>query len=152
MIVVPGKVVHDEVLINDIVGICQQFEVQEFAYDPGAYASQLVWALEYDHGLPMRTIKQNPAELTEPIDGFETWILGTKIRHRGNHCMDWMVRNVQMKSLPSDLKRIVKPGHVKDVRRIDGVAAAIMGMAFILRSDENQCAYDLPEDERVVFI
>lgn len=137
------------------MGYCSVPELQALAFDP-AYASNLAATLEMEHEFPMVKFTQKASYLSEPIEQFEVLILQEKIRHQANPCMDWMVANAHLKSYPSGLCQIVKPGHSRSIQRIDGVDAAVIGLAMYLQQEcieeeEEDSVYTRSEDERGVF-
>lgn len=111
------------------------FDVQGVGYDRWN-ATQLVIDLEAE-GAPMVKVGQGYASMSGPLKELERLVLaGSAVkplfRHGGNQVMRWMVDNLRVTVDPAGN---VKPDKAKSMDKIDGVSAAVTGLAVAMGAD-----------------
>lgn len=116
-----------------------KYSIQELAYDPHR-AEQTTQEIEQGvrfgnrivipgTGVPRFAFKQNIITYAEPTQAFERLVLEGTIIHDGHPVLSWQIGHaVKTKPDNSGNYRIVKPER-HGVKTVDGVQAAIMGLA-----------------------
>ena len=97
---------------------------RQVAADPwnlGAIASRL-----QSGGLQVVGIGQNTGSLSAPSKLLESLVYEKRLRHGGNPVLAWMASNVQ---LFTDSNGNIKPDKGRSTEKIDGIVAAICGLA-----------------------
>lgn len=120
----PGNVIDYAYIRQRINELARRYEIAEVAYDPWN-ATQLSLQLQ-DDGLTMVEMRQGFASMTAPSKELLRLVLAGQIAHGGNPVLRWMADNVTAKSDPAGN---VKPDKGKSTNKIDGIVAAIMGLA-----------------------
>jgi phage terminase large subunit-like protein len=77
-------------------------------------------------GAEMVQFGQGYASMAAPTKEFSVLVTAGKLEHFGNPVMRWMAGNVVVEEDPAGN---VKPHKAKSEDRIDGIVAAIMGLA-----------------------
>jgi len=116
-----------------IVELSQRFNLHKLLYDP-YNAEHLVQQLVEEDGLQAEAFKQTIDNYAEPTAEFERLVASGKLRHPNNPILNWQAGHVQVRTDISGNKRPVKPKE-NDVRKVDGIVAAIMGLAGALKGD-----------------
>lgn len=132
----PGNVIDHRRVRQDIVAVCEQFNVREIGYDPWS-ATESAVALE-DEGLTMVPIRQGYATISEPTKKFVALVQAKQITHDGNAVMEWMIDNLAVSTDPAGN---LKPDKAKARERIDGVAAAVTGLARAMLHTNGESVY-----------
>ncbi|MBB4064734.1 terminase large subunit [Gellertiella hungarica] len=132
----PGNVTDYRVVTDHIRGLCDQFDVQEIAFDP-AYAQAVMGPLT-DDGFPTATMRQGWVTMGPAIKELERAILGRSFRHGGNPVLRWNFSNVVVENDKAGNKSFHK-GKSKD--RIDGAVATAMAVARCAAADVGRSAY-----------
>jgi phage terminase large subunit-like protein len=88
----------------------------------------LTQQIEEEIGIPREAFKQTIANFNPPTQDFERLVISGMLEHNGHPVMTWQIGHVQVKTDANANKRPVKPTP-DDARKIDGVVAAIMGIA-----------------------
>lgn len=134
----PGDVVDYGFIKARFRELAKLFNIQELCYDP-RFAEEVTQSLEQGQvdaqgvqieegtGVPRCAVAQNDAMMGPPTDDFERLVIAGKLHHNGHPVLSWQVGHVKAKKGPSGVKRLLKPA-VNDVRTIDGLAAAVMGL------------------------
>lgn len=136
---IPGPVIDQDVIKEDILAACREFDVQNLAYDP-FQASKLIKELT-DLNVPCIEVGQTFKNLSEPMKLLEKDIITQAILHDGNAAMKWMISNVVEKR---DGKDNVQPAKEIESKKIDGPVALIMGLAVAQRDIvAGRSAYDV---------
>ena len=125
---IDGPVVPRDTVREWVVDKCAHNDVRKIGTDPW-HAKQLTAELE-DLGLPILSVSQSSAMLTDPIKQVEGYIVLGNITHRGYRIMSWMMSNVVALTRPSGGISLIKPNG-EDHRKIDGIAAMITGFAAV---------------------
>ena len=71
--------------------------------------------------------------MNAPTKAFEALVIGKKLIHGGNPVLRWMAGNVAVLTDPAGN---LKPAKDKSTEKIDGIVAAIMGLAMATGEDE----------------
>lgn len=123
----PGNVIDYSWVKNRMGELVEQFQIQEFAYDP-YNAEQVTQEIEDQVGIERILFPQTIVNYAEPSREFERLVISKRIAHDGNPILSWMIGNVAVKS---DVNRNIRPVKPEegDSRKIDGVTATIMGLA-----------------------
>lgn len=141
----PGNVTDYDFIKAQINRDCEDFLVQEIAYDRWN-AQQLVNDLLND-GAPMITMGQGFASMSAPTKDLQRLIkIGSKvddqglpvrpmIRHGGNPLMRWEIDNF---AIAMDPAGNVKPDKANAGDKIDGVVALIMALARAIANQPEQ--------------
>ncbi len=121
-----GNTADFPLIRNEIVALSERYSILQLNYDP-RFAEVLALQLQDEHGIHVCSFQQSAQKLNEPSRSFEKLILDRRVRHPGNLVMGWQVGNLTWREygqlrLPSKPKR-------NPLARIDGPAAAIMGLA-----------------------
>lgn len=132
----PGNIVDYRQVRREIVAACESLNVKEIGYDPWS-ATESAVALE-DEGLIMVPIRQGYATISEPTKRFVSLVQAKHVEHDGNPVMEWMIDNFAIETDPAGN---IKPSKRKARERIDGVAAAITGLARVMVSSGAVSAY-----------
>lgn len=125
--VTPGNVCDYTFITRRLVELKERFDIRELAFDP-YNAEQLTQELESEHDLKRIAFPQTIQHFTEPTKEFERLILSRGLRHNGNPILTWQAGNVSVRTDANGNIRPVKPPQ-GDPRKIDGIVAAIMGLA-----------------------
>lgn len=88
-------------------------------------AAQFIQECQHQ-GLTVVGFGQGFAGISSPTKGFETAVLGGKLRHDGNPLLRWCVSNVMIETDPAGN---VKPSKKKSTEKIDCAVASIMAVA-----------------------
>lgn len=123
----PGNVCDYAFIEKRIAELAKLFDVREIAYDP-YNAEQTTQRIEEQTGIPRVAFPQTIANFAAPTSELERLILSQKFHHNSHPVMTWQAGNVSVKSDANGNKRPVKP-KPNDSRKIDGIVAAIMGLA-----------------------
>lgn len=129
----PGNVVDYREIMEVLRWAKQRFNLRSVAYDPwnGTH-----FALQcQDEGFTMLEFAQSWRNLADPTSEFEKLINSTKLHHNRHPVLDWQAGNVAIKRNLDGLIRPFKPAS-DDAKKIDGIAASIMGLAQALRPDD----------------
>jgi phage terminase large subunit-like protein len=142
MVATDGDMVDYEFIEDRILQVCKEFDVKSIAFDPHN-ANYLVTRLMKHIHLEEIMIEfgQTVLNMSEPMKELEARVKSRQYWHDGNSCLTWMMGNVTARH---DAKGNVYPRKENDNDkrcRIDGVVAAIMGMARWLDEPEEN-AYE----------
>lgn len=88
-------------------------------------AAQFIQECQHQ-GLSVVGFGQGFAGISSPTKGFESAVLGGKLRHDGNPLLRWCVSNVMIESDPAGN---IKPSKKKSTEKIDCAVASIMAVA-----------------------
>lgn len=125
-----GNQIDEQLILREIVDICQPFKVSEFAVDP-ANAVRYTQALT-GLGFKVVQVRQGWVTLNEPAKYLSTLVGNSaipgrpRIRHNGHPVMRWMVGNSELEVGKHDTWTLIKP---RGSAKIDGVAALLTAMA-----------------------
>ena len=130
----PGNVVDYREIMTVLRWAKEKFNLRRVAYDP---YNATHFALEaQDEGFEMLEFGQTWRNLADPTSEFEKLVTSANIHHNRHPVLEWQAGNVAIKRNLDGLIRPVKPG-ADDAKKIDGIVAAIMGLAQALRPDDS---------------
>ncbi len=128
----PGNVCDYGFIEKRILEISQQFDLRKYAFDP-YNAEATTQRLEDQHDIKRIAFQQTIKNFAEPTSEFERLVLSQKLVHNGHPILAWQAGNVNVRTDANNNRRPVKPQR-GDTRTIDGIVAAIMGLAQALQS------------------
>lgn len=114
-----------------IIDLCEEFNVQEIAFDP--HMARQVQPKILEMGLPAVDFRQVPSLMMPAIKELERAILGGEFHHGANPVLRHCFANVVVKR--NDLGHVVKFTKSRKWLSIDGAVAAAMAVA---RASANQ--------------
>lgn len=131
--VTPGNVTDYEFIERDIKKDCEQFDVQEIAFDR-FNSSQLVTNLLKEE-IEMVAFGQGYVSMSAPIKELERLYMQHRVAHGGHKVLRWMFSNVVAET---DAAENVKFDKEKSTQKIDGMQALAMaiGRAIAPREEE----------------
>jgi phage terminase large subunit-like protein len=133
-----GDVVDYDVILEHLLALQKVYDLREVAIDPWNASYFAKRAMEA--GLPIVEFGQSLRNMSEPSTEFERRLVAGLVRHPGNPVFDWQAGNVSIKRNPDGLIKPVKP---KDARKIDLIAATIMGLGRALAAPKDtQSVYE----------
>lgn len=130
--VTEGDITDFDIVADDLRSLCQQFDVQEIAFDPALsmyFAGKLI-----EEGLPLVEITQRAMFFTPALIQVENLVLEKKMRHDGNPVMGWMVSNLVVKV--SKFNELMSPTKERPENKIDGPIAMLMALGRALSTVE----------------
>ncbi|AWW32164.1 terminase large subunit [Echinicola strongylocentroti] len=122
-----GNVTDYRKIKQDIMDLCERFNVEKIAFDRWN-SSQLIIELT-EEGLEMYPYGQGFASMSQPTKTLETWIMSQDIVHDSNPVTRWMLGNVE---LMRDAAGNIKPDKAKSQEKIDGIVSIIMAIGVML--------------------
>ena len=125
LIATPGAVVDQEFIRAEVNRLAGMFDLRELAYDRWG-ATALATRLVEEDGRTLAEFGQGYKSMSEPAKDFEARIVAGKLKHDGNPVLRWCVSNVSVRSDPAGN---IKPDKETSTGKIDGVVAAVMGLA-----------------------
>lgn len=123
----PGNTTDFDQIENDIRQIGENFDIQAIGFDPHLM-HQMAQHLIQD-GIDCVEVRQGMLTLAAPTMEFQRKVLARELVHGGHEVMGWHVANVVVQP---DSAGNIKPHKGKSVNKIDGVAAAINGLAIAM--------------------
>lgn len=122
--VTPGNAIDTAYLKHTFLEQAQLYKFVECPFDRWN-AADLVTQLQTE-GFTMVGVGQGYETYTAPVKKFEELVLRRKIAHGGHKAMRFMLRNVKIRPGPAEA---AKPDKEHSTDRIDGITAALMGVA-----------------------
>lgn len=119
----PGDTVDLTIVEHAIREMCDQFDVQEIAFDRWG-AGKMMDSLA-DDGLPAVAFPQTVATFAQPVAEFERAMFERRLVHGGNPLLRWAVGNLV---LWTDMSGNRRPHKGKSIDRIDPAVATIMSV------------------------
>lgn len=123
----PGDVCDYRFIREHIGRLSERFDIRGLYYDR-YYAEQLTQEIEENYSIPRYDFAQHPKEFAGPTNEFERLLISQKLLHNDHPILTWQAGHVEVKEDAQANKRPVKPTR-NDVRKVDGIVAAIMGLA-----------------------
>lgn len=126
LIATDGAVTDFGVILDDLEELCRQFQVQEIAFDP--YQALPLQQALMDRGvrLPMIDVSPNVKNFSPAMKEVEALVLDGRLKHDGDDCMTWMVRNVVAHT---DAKDNIYPRKEHAANKIDGLVALLLAVS-----------------------
>jgi phage terminase large subunit-like protein len=137
MTITDGEIIDFNIIKEDILELCSQFEVRELAYDP-FQATMLITELMAE-GVPVVEMRPTVLNFSEPMKSLDALIRAKKIKHSGDPVMEWMISNVVAKE---DAKENVYPRKERAENKIDGVIALLMALGRCQHEQESSIDFD----------
>lgn len=134
---IPGAMIDQGKVYEDIVQICSRYNVQAIGADP-YNAVSLLMRLVSEAGLPVREYRQGMLHMSGPMKSLQGKILDGRVRHGNNPVASWMFGNVAVKT---DESENIRPAKNKCADKIDGIVAWIMAEGVAL-SGEGPSVYE----------
>ena len=135
--VTDGEIIDFNVIKEDILELCSQFEVRELAYDP-FQATMLITELMAE-GVPVVEMRPTVLNFSEPMKSLDALIRAKKIKHDSDPVQEWMISNVVAKE---DAKENVYPRKERAENKIDGVIALLMALGRCQHEQESSIDFD----------
>lgn len=135
LIITPGDVTDYGFVKKKCEELAEKFHLMQLLFDPWN-AEHITQEISDALGVERVAFSQSMANLNEPTKEFERCVISSKLEHDGNPILDWQIGHVNVKTDANGNKRPVKPPS-EDIKKIDGVVAAIMGMAGAMKQDED---------------
>lgn len=132
-----GNVIDYQAIENQIIEICEEFRVQEIAFDP--FMARQVQPKLLEMGLPAMDFRQVPSFMLPAIHELERAILGGEFFHGGHPVLRHCFANVVVKR--NDQGHVTKFTKPQQMLSIDGAVATAMAVARCA-AGENRSAYD----------
>lgn len=137
LIAIPGDLIDEDVIEQDIRALCATFDVQEIGFDP-KFAAKLVGRLQED-GLPAVSVEQKPATMGPHYHRLQRMIIGRKFRHGGHPVLRHCVQNATPIYGPTGLPYLTKK---KRAVAIDAVVAAAIGLGLAETHEPSRSIFD----------
>lgn len=138
LILTPGDVVDYGYIRATFRKLAKRFNIQGLYFDR-TYAEEMTQALEQGvaddtghlveegTGITREAFPQNVMAFAGPTAEFERLVIAGQMGHNGHPVMTWQIGNASVKTDANGNRRPVKPKK-GDIRKIDGVVAAIMAL------------------------
>lgn len=137
----PGNVVDFRAVEDRIRELCDEFDVQEIAFDPHLARNMLNNLLE--DGFPAVEMRQGWVTMAPAVKELERAIIGRRFRHGGHPVLRWNFQNI---AIDRDKAGNVSFHKGKSRDRIDGAVAAAMAVSRAAAGDGGPSIYE--SDER----
>jgi phage terminase large subunit-like protein len=138
--VMPGGVTNFGFIEVRFAELATRYNIRELVYDP-KFAEEATQAMSEGRsapdgkeimagtGIPRLLFAQTEQNFAGPTADFERLVIDGKLHHNGHPVLSWQIGHAMVKQNPYSMaKRVVKP-KMGDVKTVDGVVAAIMGLA-----------------------
>jgi len=135
----PGSEADFDMIRLEIIKLAEKHALQQLLFDP-MFAHYLTQRLELESGIARVEFPQRLAVFAQPCAMFERLVLSKRLRHRGNPVLTWCLRNAKVRTDDNGNMRPVRPKR-GDHRRIDGLVAAVMGLAGALKGESGRPDY-----------
>ena len=135
--VTDGQIIDFDEIKEDILWLCDHFEVVELGYDP-FQATKLVTEL-MEEGVPVVEMRPTVLNFSEPMKEIDAMIRSGRIAHNGNPVMTWMMSNVTGKL---DKKDNVYPNKDRPENKIDGPVALMMAVGCAMNSEDSSIDFN----------
>lgn len=132
-----GEIIDFNIIKDDILELCSQFEVIELAYDP-FQATMLITELMAE-GVPVVEMRPTVLNFSEPMKSLDALIRAGKIKHNGDPVQTWMISNVVAKE---DAKENVYPRKERAENKIDGVISLLMALGRCQHEQDTRIDFD----------
>ena len=123
----PGEVIDYEFVHKQILDDVKKYKIRTVGYDPWN-AEQSRQVLE-KQGVNCVQVRQGVASLSAPCKELERCVIAGTLDHGHNPVSSWCMSNIEVQTDANGNIRPVKPAHNQRTKKIDGLVAAIIGMA-----------------------
>jgi phage terminase large subunit-like protein len=131
-----GNVVDFRIVEQKIRDLCDEFDVQEVAFDPHLGRNMMQNLLE--DGYPVVEMRQGWVTMAPAIKELEKAIIGGTFVHDGNPVLRWNFSNIAVETDKAENRSFHK-GKSKD--RIDGAVACAMAIGRASQGESNRSVY-----------
>jgi phage terminase large subunit-like protein len=123
----PGDVADYMMIEKDIAAIIERYGATRLVFDPH-YAEEITQRLADSTGIDRISFTQSMSQFKGPTAEFERRLIEGSLTHDGNPVLSWQASHVCIKQ---DTEGGRRPMRFRDLghRSIDGIVAAIMGLA-----------------------
>lgn len=125
---IPGKVMNFAWIRDRLLDLCEKYHVNAIGFDPWN-AKAIADQMADDHGVKMVEVRQTSVGLNEASRTFEASVASGNVEHGGHPIMRWMIKNVGK----DERRGLIMPSKARSSDRIDGVIAAVTGLALAIR-------------------
>jgi len=122
----PGAATDYAFLRRDVNRMAAEYDVRAVLIDRNFNAAHIANELREQDGFEVQGFGQGYVSMSAPSKLLETLILSQRIRHGGDPILRWMANNV---AAEMDAAGNIKPAKNRSGGKIDGIVAAIMGLA-----------------------
>lgn len=122
---VPGGVIREAELREEFAKLAKLLDVRVLVKDKMFAADFTEWVEEKYSQILQVDYPQYATMMEKPIDDFEADVIDAALRHENNACLNWQVGHAAVKSNDRGYRIIQKPKK-NDVRKVDGLVAAVM--------------------------
>lgn len=146
LILTPGEVIDYGWIRSKVNELHDMFDIVEIGYDE-KYAEELTQMIEQGAvasdgtvldaglGIPRCVVSQGWATTAGPTAELERMVIAGTFRHNGHPVLAWQAGHATYKQDHNGNKKIVKANGKDDIKKIDGIAASITGLARVLDPD-----------------
>lgn len=148
LLTTPGDSVDQNFVAKAIKEALADFEIERFGFDPWN-ARKMISDLEAD-GVDialMQEMRQGTATLGEATKEFERMVFAGSIDHGGHPLLSWMAAHCQVR-FDENLNYV--PAKKSSIDKIDGIVAAVMGVALAMSNDDSRVDFDSLIEQAVV--
>jgi phage terminase large subunit-like protein len=124
-----------------------KFGIEQLAVDRLFQGAQLCTQLQGD-GMNVVAFGQGFLSMAAPSKSFEELVIAGRLLHGNNPVLDWMAKNVSVKTDPAGNMKPVKPKR-HDKVKIDGIVATVMALGLMIAKEDTTSVYS---DRGVVFV
>ena len=136
IITTPGNAIDHGFIIRDVVHMIENSNVLAVAFDR-AHADYFINKIENETGYEnCIAIGQGPSQISEPTLLLKKMVLNKEISHENDPVLNWMISNVMLTE-PDSYGR-VKPDRSSPEKKIDGVAALINTLRYVISIRKEQ--------------
>lgn len=139
-----GAEIDYDLIREHTASLLDEYQPREVAFDPWK-AAHMVQQLMKD-GAEAVEFRQTVQNMSTPMKELESAIKAGRLHHDGNPVLTWMASNVVAKL---DAKDNIYPRKEKPEQKIDGIVAAIMGIARAMSDDG---AGQMPDDYNLMIV
>lgn len=142
LIATPGAVTDDRVIKEDVLDLCQKYDIAEVVFDPW-HSRQMSVELSED-GVTCVEFRNSPSNMNEPMRELDALITDQRLIHDGGVPFAWMLGNV-VNGARRGSHDLHRPDKEKPENKIDGPVAVIMALGRFLL-DEVEKPLEIPAD------
>ena len=132
-----GAEIDYDLIREHTADMLTKYQPKEVAFDPWK-AAHLAQQLMKD-GAEAVEFRQTVQNMSTPMKELESAVKGGRMHHDGNPVLTWMASNVVAKM---DAKDNIYPRKDKNEQKIDGIVAAIMGIARAMVDADTSSVYE----------
>jgi phage terminase large subunit-like protein len=137
-----GDVLDTRQISKWILWASRMFELRGVAYDRTNF-NEAAQNLQDDDGIECKIVPQNFTALTPPTKKLLDLYTARKLRHGNNPVMNFCAACLGLKRDDKDCCQPKKPDRGKSSKRIDGISAAVNGLAEAMLNPDSALPYCL---------